>query len=91
MSIHELYPNEHEFDIKLDLKRALMSIVNDKSVSKNRETRIKILYVLIQRYWYNRTLDSISKDLGTRREWIRQLEARGFRYLKHPKHNLHTM
>lgn len=88
MSVYELYPDHHEFDIKLDLKKALMSIPNSRSLSKDRKIRLRILYVLVNRFFYNRTLEAIGNDLGVSPERVRQAEARGLRYLKHPKHGL---
>ena len=55
---------------------------------KERKTRIRILYVLVQRFYYNRSLESIAKDIGVNRERVRQIQEKGIRMLKHPKHGL---
>ena len=87
MSVCDLYKNHHEFDIKLDLKKALMSILTNETI-KERKTRIRILYVLVQRFYYNRSLESIAKDIGVNRERVRQIQEKGLRLLKHPRHGL---
>lgn len=87
MSVYELYKNHHEFDIKLDLKKALISILTNETI-KERKTRIRILYVLIQRFYHNRSLESIAQDIGVNRERVRQLQQKGLALLKHPRHGL---
>ena len=40
------------------------------------------------RYGYRRTLSSISSELGLCREWVRQIEHRVLRKLRHPLNRL---
>ena len=41
-------------------------------------------YVLIQRIFNEKTLEKVGKEAGVTRERIRQIEAKGYRKLRHP-------
>lgn len=90
MSMYDIYPDQHEFDAKLDIKAALISILNDKSI-KTRLSRIRTVWVLKQRFWHNKTLREIGDEMGVTPERVRQYEAKGLRILKHPKHGLYRL
>ena len=88
MSIYDIYPEQHEFDAKLDIKKALLSILTSDATFKNRLTRIRTLWVIKQRFWHNRSYRDIGRELGLSQERVRQIEAKGLRFLKHPMHGL---
>lgn len=82
MSVCDLYPGNNEYDIKLDLKRALELFKKDYARNYN---------VLVQRYVYNCTLEQVAEDLGVTSARVRQIEQRGLRLLKHPKYKLRNI
>ena len=88
MSIYDIYPEQHEFDAKLDIKQALLSMLTSDKSFKNKSTRIRTLWIIKQRFWHNRTYRDIGDELGLSTERVRQIEAKGLRFLKHPRHGL---
>jgi DNA-directed RNA polymerase sigma subunit (sigma70/sigma32) len=77
-----------DYDLKIDMGRALAGLINRKWLSKDRRRRIECVYAFVQRYVNGRTHGDIGKDLNKSRDAVRIMEQRVKRCLRHPQNGL---